>query len=165
MLHNDHPLVSEFYTTLFADDIYLALPDKSLVSFETKVNTLLKNIDIWLRKNNSSLNYSKATYLLCNKHSYQSIKIKFTEVMNEKVLRRTDFVKYLSVYIDEKLTWSVHISKLSLQLAKHNAMLYQICGYVTPHTLNMLYYSFVYTSLNYGIIVWGTAAQKNNCMK
>ena len=43
-----------------------------------------------------------------------------------------DFVKYLGVYIDEKLTWSVHINKLSLQLAKHNAMLYQICDYVTP---------------------------------
>ena len=44
-------------------------------------------------------------------------------------------------------------------------MMYQIFGYVTPHTFNMLYYSFVYTSLNYGIIVWGIAAQKNNCMK
>ena len=120
---NNHPLVSEFYTTLFADDIYLALPRKSLMSFETKVNTQLKNIDIWLRKNNLSLNYSKTIYLLCNKHSYQSIKTKFTAVMNEKVLRRTDFVKYLSVYVDEKLTWSVHTSKLSLQLAKHNAML------------------------------------------
>ena len=59
--------------------------------------------------------------------------------MNEKVLRRSDFVKYLGVYIDEKLTWSVHINKLSLQLAKYNAMLYQIRDYVTEHTLNMLF--------------------------
>ena len=29
-------------------------------------------------------------------------------VMNEKVLRRNDFVKYLGVYVDEKLIWSVH---------------------------------------------------------
>ena len=38
-------------------------------------------------------------------------------------------------------------------------MLYQIRDYVTEHTLNMLYYSFVYSILNYGIIVWGTATQ------
>ena len=38
-------------------------------------------------------------------------------------------------------------------------MLYQIGDYVTPHSLNMLHYSFVYSSLNYGIIVWGTATQ------
>ena len=98
------------------------------------VNTQLQNIDIWLRRNKLSLNYSKTTYLLCNKHPYQLIKTKFTVVMNEKVLRRHDFVKYLGVYTDEKLTWSVHINKLSLQLAKHNAMLYKIRDYVTPHT-------------------------------
>ena len=79
--------------------------------------------------------------------------------MNEKVLRPNDFVKYLGVYIDEKLTWSVHSNKLTLLLAKCIAMLYQIRDYVTPHTLNMLYYSFVYSSLNYGISVWGTATQ------
>ena len=35
-------------------------------------------------------------------------------------------------------------------------MLYQICDYVTLHSLKM-YYSFVYSRVNYGIIVWGTA--------
>ena len=97
--------------------------------------------------------------MLCNKHPYQSIKTKFTVAMNEKVRRRNDFVKYRGVYSDEKLTWSVHVNKLSLQLAKHNAMLYRIRDDVTQHTLNMLYYSFVYGSLNYGMIVWGTATQ------
>ena len=38
---NDLPQVSEFSTTLFADDTYLAQSDKSLVSLETKVNTQL----------------------------------------------------------------------------------------------------------------------------
>ena len=79
--------------------------------------------------------------------------------MNQKVLKRNDFVKYLGVYIDEKLIWSIHSNKLSLQLAKHSATLYQIRDYVTPHTLNMLYYSFVYRGVNYGTIVWGKATQ------
>ena len=55
-------------------------------------------------------------------------------VMNQKVLKSNDFVTYLGVYIDEKLT-----NKFSLQLAKHIAMLYQIRVYVISHTLNMLY--------------------------
>ena len=59
-----------------------------------------------------SLIYSKTTYLLFNKHPYLSIKTKFTVVMNQKVLRSNDFVKYLGVYIGEKLTWSAHINKL-----------------------------------------------------
>ena len=39
---NDLPQVSEFSATLFAYDTYLAIPDKSLVSLETKVNTSFK---------------------------------------------------------------------------------------------------------------------------
>ena len=33
-------------------------------------------------------------------------------------------------------------------------MLYQICDYVIEHTLKM-YYSFMYSNVNYGITVWG----------
>ena len=90
---------------------------------------------------------------MCNKHPYQSIKTKFTVVMNGNVLRRNDFVKYLGVYIHEKLTWFIHINKLSLHLAMHNAILYQIRDYLNQHSLNMLCYSFANRSLNYDIIV------------
>ena len=100
---------------LFAEDTYLALSDESLASLETKVNALFQNIDIWPRKNKLFLTYLKTTYFLCNNLHYQSIKDKFTVVMNQKLLERNDFVQYLGVYIDEKLTWSVHINKLFLQ--------------------------------------------------
>ena len=36
-------------------------------------------------------------------------------------------------------------------------MLNEIRGYVTSHTLNMLYYRFEYSSVNYAIIVWDSA--------
>ena len=38
-------------------------------------------------------------------------------------------------------------------------MLYHICDFVNAHALVMLYYSFVYSRLTYGIAAWGTAAQ------
>ena len=54
--------------------------------------------------------------------------------MNQKGFQYNDFVKHLGVYMDEKRTCSVHINKLSLQLAKHSAMLYRIRDCVTQHT-------------------------------
>ena len=40
-------------------------------------------------------------------------------------------------------------------------MLYQVRGYVTEQTLIMLYHSFACSSrISYGIIAWGTAADK-----
>ena len=53
----------------------------------------------------------------------------------------------------------VHIHALLLQLARHCSMLYHIRDFVPHYTLIMLYYSFVYSCVNYGITTWGTADQ------
>ena len=50
--HYDLPLVSQFDTTLFADDTYLTLSDKSLSGLELKANNELRKIDTWMRCNN-----------------------------------------------------------------------------------------------------------------
>ena len=68
-------------------------------------------------------------------------------------------MKYLGVWFDDKLKWSAHIQDLSLQLAKCSNMLYHIRGLVTDSTLAMLYYSFVYSRITYGITAWGTASR------
>ena len=48
---NDQPIVSQFDTTLFTDDTYLTLSDKSLSGLELKANNELKKIDTWMRNN------------------------------------------------------------------------------------------------------------------
>ena len=62
MYVNDLPKCSKFTTTSFADDTYLTLSDESLTNLENKANEQLTNIDIWLRCNKFSLNYSKTTH-------------------------------------------------------------------------------------------------------
>ena len=38
-------------------------------------------------------------------------------------------------------------------------MLYQICGFMNEHTLKMLYYAFICSRVQYGILVWDTATK------
>ena len=76
-----------------------------------------------------------------------------------KKISKSDSVKYLGLWIDDKLNWSAHIHALSLQLAKHCSMLYYIRDSVPHYILIMLYYSFGYSCVNYGITTWGTADQ------
>ena len=66
-------------------------------------------------------------------------------------------MKYLGVWFDDKLNWLADIHDLSLQLAKCSNMLYHIRDLVTDSTLAMLYYSFIYSRITYGITAWGTA--------
>ena len=46
--------------------------------------------------------------------------------MNQKARKRNDFVKHLGAYFHKKLTWSVHVYKLSLRLVNLSAMLHQV---------------------------------------
>ena len=156
---NDLPLSSKFSATLYADDTYLALSDKNLTQLETRVNDQLQFINAWLQSNKLSLNYSKTTYMLFNKHPHQAVGSNFKIILNQQEIKRSQSVTYLGLCFDEKLTWTEHINKLSLQLAKYGAMLYQIRDFVNQHTLSMSYYAFVCSRVQYGISVWGTAAK------
>ena len=105
MYVNDLPSASKFSTILFADDTYLVLADNNLLRLEYKVNFQLQLVDEWLRKNKFTLNLSKTTYLLFNKQLH-------VPIINQKKISKSDSVKYLGVWIDDKLNWSAHIHAL-----------------------------------------------------
>ena len=67
--------------------------------------------------------------------------------------------------IDGGLNWEPHIKLLSLQLSKSSAIIYRLRNFVDTETLKLLYYSLIYSRVQYGIILWGTAIytrQKNS---
>ena len=144
---------------MFADDIHLALSDINLSNVEQKVNYQLQLIHQWLKRNKLTLNYSKTTFLLFNKQPHVQVCSKFRLHINKSLLERENAVKYLGVWIDDKLNWSAHIENLSLQLAKSCTMFFYLRDFVTDDTLSMLYYSLVNSHLIYGITAWGTAHQ------
>jgi len=115
---NDLPKASQCSSTLFADDTYLSLANKNLSDLEHKTNSQLQLIDAWLKNNKLSLNYTKTTYLLFNKHPHLPVNSKFTLSINNTEIIKSDSVKYLGLLIDDKLNWSAHAHELSLQLAR-----------------------------------------------
>ena len=67
-------------------------------------------------------------------------------------------MKYLRLYID-CLKWSSHVHHLSLHLARYTGLIYRIGDFVPQQTLCMLYYSSIYSRIQYGLLIWGTAAK------
>jgi len=53
---NDLPLVSNFKTILFADDMVLSLSANSIHELTTKINQELASVDNWLNYSKLSLN-------------------------------------------------------------------------------------------------------------
>ena len=76
--------------------------------------------------------------------------------LQQNVLNRVRNVKYLSMVIDDGLNWEPHIKQLSLQLSKSSAIIYRLRIFVDTETFKLLYYSLIYSRVQYGIILWGT---------
>ena len=153
---NDMPLASSFKTTLFADDTLLMMTEYDLNKLQQQVNQNLALIENWLRYNKLSLNYNKTTYLLfTNKGKIKNSN--FNVSINKIEIKRSDHVKYLGVYIDDKMNWSYHINHLTQHLRKSIGLICKIRHYVNEKTTRMLYYALVYSHLQYGITSWGFA--------
>ena len=159
MYINDLPLATTFETTLYADDTYLAMSDKNLDSSEIRANKEISKIDLRLRKNKLSLNYSKSNFMIVNGNPKKTVDDNFKLILNNSALIRASSVKYLGLHIDERLNWSVHLKHLSIQLAGYSGIFYRLRDFVNMEILCVLYYSFIYNRSQYGIIVWGTATK------
>ena len=93
---------------LFADDTNIFFESSKLHEIEKTVNKELVKLNVWLNVNRLSLNISKTNFVIfapvnkpmkCN-----------TILINRQAIAQKDYVKYLGVLIDSRLTFQQHIS-------------------------------------------------------
>lgn len=78
-------------------------------------------------------------------------------VYNGECIDYVDAFKYLGVWLDSGLKWTVHIEKLNKTLAQVAGVFKRVSSVLPTQTKRMLYFSLFYSHLIYGIAVWGTA--------
>ena len=74
--------------------------------------------------------------------------------LNGKRFSPTKSVKYISIKIDESLTWNEHISDIALKLNQVKAMLYKVREFVNTRALISVFHAIFDCHLNYANIVW-----------
>ena len=136
----------------------MILSDSHINSLINRVNNELYIIDLWLRKNKLSLNYSKTSFIIFNKQPNKTCDYEFKLKINNNLIKRVNSIKYLGVLIDSKLSWSEHLNYLNLQLARYSGLFIRLRRYVPNEIHCLLYYSIIYSRIKYGILSWGTAS-------
>ena len=144
---NDLPSTTKLTPTLFADGTVLSIPGSNSTELQSIVNTELEKVNEWLHFNKLSLNYSKTSYMIVSRKNNQLTD--FNVKINDKTITRITCVKYLGVFIDDKLTWSNHIACLENKLSRSVGLLYRIRQYLSDSALKSLYLSFVYSHLKF----------------
>ena len=137
---------------LFADDTTVFYSDQTNDDTENILNRELSKVSDWLAANKLSLNVKKSNFLHFHhlKCKKQTINLKLNDIkVDEKAV-----TKYLGVLIDNKLNWKSHIEHVKTKLSRGNGMISRIRYYVNEKCLLNLYYSFIYSHINYNLLNW-----------
>ena len=73
-------------------------------------------------------------------------------------LERVTFKKFLGVIIDEKLSFTRHISYIKSKISKAMGIIIKVRKHLNKISFVNLYHSFVFPYLTYCIEIWGNAS-------
>ena len=147
-----HLHLQHCHCILFADDTTIYISHNNMRYAQWCLNEDVLVLADWFQANHLTLNLSK-TVCMCfqkgNKHKINDIKVSNVQI---PVVYAT---KFLGVWLDSKLNWDPHLRKLHEKLLR-NINLLRTCKNTLPtHIKKLIYYSHIFSHINYGIIVWG----------
>jgi hypothetical protein len=106
--------------TLYADDANVFFSERNKYNLERSINLNLIKIEEWLCVNKLILDIKKSKYIVfCLRKSFD-INVKFGNV----TLEREECIKFLGIFIDNKLNWSYHIDFVKNKIIPIAAVMY-----------------------------------------
>lgn len=152
---------------LFADDTLILTQGKSWVEVKQKALRDLAILKKWLDYNVLTLNISKTKFMpisLKNSSDYALDDLVIHSCGNSlnnlcqcgNILRVTSY-KYLGIFFDNHMKWSVHIEYLKKRLRKFVFAFKELSYVLNKKEMKIAYYAYVQSLLSFGIIAWGGA--------
>ena len=114
---NDLPSASNLETTLFADDTNMHLSHHNIITLQSQVQQEIDKINNCMISNKLTINYKKSYYMIVG-NTKSVDKAKFNLTINHNLIKKSEFVKYLGVFLDDKLFWKKHIEKICQKLSR-----------------------------------------------
>ena len=97
----------------FPDDTTVFASESDINNVQATVNRELVGVDNWLKTNRLSLNVCKTSYMLISNQ-----KNAFHLKIRESILTKVSTVKFLSITLDENLTFNDHVNKVTSKISK-----------------------------------------------
>ena len=143
---------------IFADDTNVFASSPSIRDLEKLMNEELAKIKEWCDLNKLSINIKKTNYMTVKspkkKPGNTNIKLPNNNG-NSDIIEKTDHIKYLGVFLDEKLSWKHHIAYVCSRIARNTGLFTKLRHYMSLAQLKQLYYSLVHPYISYAILAWG----------
>ena len=149
-------------TLLYADDIETHVSTNSYRDAEDKLQPYLDKIVRWCSKWKLKLSYEKCVVLpFINSSRPPPEPLLF--LASHRIQQVSNF-KFLGVWFDQRVTWKKHIADVATKCSRiKNIFLFLSSRKfnVSSSFLTQLFKSLIQSRIDYGLIVYGTAAKSN----
>ena len=150
---NDLPHISKKLNIfLFAGDTNIFFESPNLESIESIMNKELIKLSSWLISNRLALNISETNFVIFSPKNKPLKSI--TLLMNRQAIAQKEYVKYLGVLIDSKLSFQFHITGVTKKVSRAIRLMYKLRHFVSKKIISSIYYSLIYPFLIYAIPIW-----------
>ena len=116
----------------------------------------------WFKANKLTLNLDKTVCVLFNN---QTKSHKITLEIGTHRLPSSELIKFLGVWIDNKLNWNKHINTLVAKLKQNLQLLRMSNKFLTKPTKKLIYYAHMYSHITYGIQIWGNMINRKSLQR
>ena len=144
---------------LFADDTNLLCShhDKKFLEFMLKHDMELSTL--WFRANQLSLNMAKTVLMTFWDTPNMNV------IVNNTVIPHVEQTKLLGIILDRQLTWRNHINTLYNKIIANKLLLLKSKKFISNEGLRSIYYGHIHSHISYGLINWGSMADKGQIRK
>ena len=105
---------------------------------------------------------AKTNYILFKPRNTQIQNITKELTFANNTISKVTKTDFLGVTLDENLAWDEHINTLSSKLSKNTYLIRCLKNCVPHWSIRNLYYSYVQSVIQYGILLWGPMAKKSS---
>jgi hypothetical protein len=144
-------LLHDILLILFADDTTLLVSSSCPELLSVTANFVLNRIRDWCNYNKMSLNPGKTKCMLFN---VQKNMVPRIQINNSEIEIVTKF-KYLGFELDDKITHKSHVKSVVSRLKRFKHITFKINNFMTVFSARSFYYGMIFSSMQYGILVWG----------
>ena len=150
---NDLPRNLSFCNSiLFVDDTTLYKSHKNLRYLKWCIQEELNQLLDWYRANKLTLNINKSVCVLFNEKGKD---VNFEIEIDNIQMKTMKCYKFLGIWLDNRLKWDHHVSKLVLKIKRNMHLLKSGRNMLNVHTKLIIYYAHIQSHITYGLSSWG----------
>ena len=140
---------------MFADDTNLFVNAKSIAEAAEKINVIISKLKLYLEANYLHINVKKSKFIHFKTPRQEITDYSPLIKFGNKSLQQTPHIKFLGVYITERLQWSKHIRFVENKVRNSISSLYEMRKVIPKSMKSSIYNALVNSQFSYAIQIWG----------